>query len=143
MSYAHATPPQNENLDSKIHHLQASELKFYDVRRAQFFNISNICWGLFEKRPPRPFLTHVGSILHLWAVFGLFFWGCFQIFWSLNIIGGDHRPILFFVVFHFWAILGLFVNFGLFFILGHFCIFGWSGGPQGGSEGLGGVTEWV
>ena len=28
------TPPQNENLDSKIRHLQASELKFYDVRRA-------------------------------------------------------------------------------------------------------------
>ena len=45
------TPPQNENLDSKIRHLQASELKFYDVRRAQIFNISNICWGLFEKRP--------------------------------------------------------------------------------------------
>ena len=29
-----STPPQNENLDSKIRHLQASELKFYDVRRA-------------------------------------------------------------------------------------------------------------
>ena len=25
-----------------------------------------------------------------------------------------------------------FVNFGLFFILGHFCIFGWSGELQGG-----------
>ena len=40
----------------------------------------------------------------------------------------------------FWAI---FVNFGLFFHFGAFFIFGWSGGLEGGSEGLGVFTEGV
>ena len=72
---------------------------------------------------------------HFRAVFGPFFGGV-QIFWSLNIIGGDHRPILFFIVFFiFWPFWAIFVDFGLFFILGCFCIFGWSGGLEGGSEG--------
>ena len=90
--------------------------------------------GFLRKGPFCVFLPMLG-LYFIYGPFSVFFWGCFQIFWSLKIIGGDNGPILFFVVFHFWAILGLFVNFGLFFILGHFCIFGWSGGPQGGQRG--------
>ena len=47
---------------------------------------------------------------------------------------GDYGSISFIGVFHFLPFLGPFSNFGLFFILGHFCIFGWSGGLQGGSN---------
>ena len=85
----------------------------------------------FEKMRFWPILGLFLILGHFRAVFGPFFGGV-QIFWSLNIIGDDHRPILFFIVFHFLAI---FVDFGLFFILGCFCIFGWSGGLEGGSQG--------
>ena len=129
------TPPQNENLDSKIRHLQASELKFYDVRRAQIFNISNICWGLFEKMRFWPILGLFLILGHFRAVFGPFFGG-FQIFWSLNIIGGDHRPILFFIVFHFWAILGHFRQFWDIFHFGAFLHFRVVRGARGGVTGV-------
>ena len=67
-----------------------------------------------------------------WAVFGPFFRGV-QIFWSLNIIGGDNRPI-FFIVFHFWAILGHFCQFWAVFHFGAFLHFRVVRGARGGSE---------
>ena len=77
-----------------------------------------------------------------WAVFGPFFRGV-QIFWSLNIIGGDHRPILFFIVFHFLAIFGHFGPFCRFWAVFHFGAFlhfrvvrGARGGVRGVRGGL-------
>ena len=87
----------------------------------------------FEKMRFWPILGLFLILGHFRAVFGPFFGGV-QLLWSLNIIGGDHRPILFFIVFIFGPFWAIFVNFGLFFILGRFCIFGWSGGLEGGSE---------
>ena len=77
-----------------------------------------------------------------WAIFGPFlghFWAVFrgvQIFWSLNIIGGDHRPILFFIVFHFWAILGHFCQFWAVFHFGAFLHFRVVRGARGGVRGV-------
>ncbi len=85
----------------------------------------------FEKMRFWPILGLFLILGHFRAGFGPFFGGV-QIFWSLNIIGGDHRPILFFIVFQFLAIFG---HFGPFLsILGCFSfwgVFAFSGG-QGG-----------
>ena len=112
------TPPQNKNLDSKIHHLRASELKFYDVRRAQIFNISNFCWGLFEKRPFLVFCL----LKTIFFIFGPFF-GVGQFFLVSRHYGGHHRSILILDFFIFWPSLAIF--FAVFAFLGHFCIFKW------------------
>ena len=37
-----------------------------------------------------------------------------DIFWSVDIMGGDHRSIFIFVLFQFLLFLGRFCNFGLF-----------------------------
>ena len=54
---------------------------------------------------------------------------------------GDYGSISFFGVFHFLPFLGPFSNFGLFFILGRFCIFGWLGGVTGGVRGVRGSLK--
>ena len=87
--------------------------------------------GDFEKMRFWPILGLFLILGHFRAVFGPFFGGV-QIFWSLNIIGGDHRPILFFIVFHFWAILGHFCQFWAVFHFGAFLHFRVVRGAKGG-----------
>ena len=93
------------------------------------------------------FFTYFHPIL---AVFGPFFgfWlSFFDIFgnlWESQGLPGGRVGGWGGVICLFWAILGHFCQFwAVFFILGHFFIFGWSGGLEGGSEGLGVFTEGV
>ena len=89
----------------------------------------------FEKMRFWPILGLFLILGHFRAVFGPFFGGV-QIFWSLNIIEGDHRPILFFIVFHFWAILGHFCQFWAVFHFGAFLHFRVVRVARGGVRGV-------
>ena len=91
--------------------------------------------GDFEKMRFWPILGLFLILGHFRAVFGPFFGGV-QIFWSLNIIGGDHRQILFFIVFHFLAILGHFCRFWAVFHFGAFLHFRVVRGSRGGVTGV-------
>ena len=133
--HKHETPrPRTKISTQKFTICRLRNLSYMVLGEPNFLIFPTFVGGFLRKGPQGLFWPMLG-LYFIYGPFLVFFWGSFQIFWSLNIIGGDHGPILFFVVFHFLGHFGPFCQFWAVFHFGAFLYF-WvvRGGHRGGQR---------